>query len=649
MSRLGSNPNMSSELFESKMLPDVEEPKPEQGGYIDLMGDNQHKIYMHRAQLEIYNWQARTTFICAARGFGKTSLLGVWEGKCFLGLPRQMGGFVGASAKQIYTRTMPNVLKVLNQLGFEEGQFYFRGQAPAKLRWPMPLAKPRVWENVIHFITGYCEIMLSMAVRGSGNGLNLATLKGDEVKYLPWQRVKEELMPTLRGDFMPASARKTEVKDAWGYGTRSAQNPFWLSQFWISDRGMINAQREWEKDARELETQSQAVNSLLIEMLSELRYLEKTNPRLAVQLAQSTEFLKKLHQLRGSSNAFFEYSSAENAALLGGEAWLRLQQRSLTDLQYRLTILGQPPGNAADGFYCNYSDELNTYESADCEGLIKDKYSRVAKSRALDVQKWPTDVEYETLDMDELERDSNTCLLDLDVDYDSPLCIAIDAGAKTNFLLVAQCRTHQGKPAIMLLKEFWVQTPIRLMGLVKKFAIYYEPYLRRNRRKQGGAQVIFYYTPTVKQGGATPYAVEKDSEESRFDKVVIRELESYGFSVCAAEFPVWRHERKYQLINDMFAFTQSPAIFICRDPERTDNLQAAIANCAIVPGTFRKDKHLEKYASESGVAGNVLHRTDITDAFDDLLIGIKVGAENNKKIGGGLRGRYSNLAGIMWR
>ena len=223
------------------MLPDVEEPKPDQGGYVDLLGDGKHTIYLHRAQLEVYNWQSRVIYLCAARGFGKTSLLAVWLIKCALGLYRQMGGFVGASAKQIYTRTMPNVLKVLNTLGFVEGQFYFRGQPPAKLRWPSPLAKPRVWENVISFCTGYCEILLSMAVRGSGNGLNLASIKGDETKYLPWNRVKEELLPTLRGDFLPPSARKTEVKQ-WGYGTDPKMNPFWLSQFWISDRGLTNAQ-----------------------------------------------------------------------------------------------------------------------------------------------------------------------------------------------------------------------------------------------------------------------------------------------------------------------------------------------------------------------------------------------------------------------
>ena len=234
------------------MLPDVEEQKPDEGADIDLAGDGVHKIYLHRGQLDMYNWQARTTYVRAARGFGKTSYIGLHMMKVVLGLRRQMGGFVGASAKQLYTRTMPNALKVVNTLGFEK--FYFLGQAPAKLRWEVPLAKPRVWENCVHFSNGFVWQMLSMAVRGSANGLNLAALVGDETKYLPWQRVKEEVMPTLRGDFMPASARKTEQKNAWGYGTLGVQNPFWLSSLWVSDAGLTQAQCLWEQDGRDQET-----------------------------------------------------------------------------------------------------------------------------------------------------------------------------------------------------------------------------------------------------------------------------------------------------------------------------------------------------------------------------------------------------------
>lgn len=262
MSRIGTNPNISSDQLEAKCLPDVEDVQPEEGGTLDLTGDGVHKIYLHRGQLDIYNFGSRSTKVRAARGFGKTSYIGVHMMKVVFGLRRQMGGFVGASAKQLFTRTMPNALKVVNQLGFE--QFYFLGQAPAKLRWEMPLAKPRSWENCVHFQNGFVWQMLSMAVKGSANGLNLAAIIGDETKYLPWQNVKEEVLPTLRGDFMPPAARKVEQK-RWGYGTDPKMNPYWLSQLWVSDAGLTQKQCEWEKE-EQYETKD--INEQIAEMLS---------------------------------------------------------------------------------------------------------------------------------------------------------------------------------------------------------------------------------------------------------------------------------------------------------------------------------------------------------------------------------------------
>jgi hypothetical protein len=62
---------------------------------------------------------------------------------------------------------------------------------------------------------------------------------------------------------------------------------------------------------------------------------------------------------------------------------------------------------------------------------------------------------------------------------------------------------------------------------------------------------------------------------------------------------------------------------------------------------FRKDKSKEKLKAtdEDSLGGDPRTRTDITDAFDDLLIGVKyhfIGGIR-KKIGGGLRGRFQNL------
>ena len=450
---------------------------------------------------------------------------------------------------------------------------------------------------------------------------------------MPWQRVKEEVLPTLRGDFMPPDARKVE-QQRWGYGTNPKVNNHWLSQLWVSDAGLNARECLWEKEA---EFETHEVNDKIKEKMAELRYLERYHPKQAQQLAQNDNFLRELYALRTQSESFWRFSSIENAALLGGEAWIRQMKRELPDLLFRLQILGQPRGSAKDGFYCNFS-ELNTYVSDEIEDVVFDKYSTRIKGRALDGQRWPTDYESETLDWEQMLHDGEDCSLDLDLDYSEPLRIALDANADINCFVVGQTRIHQGRTAVMVMKEFFVQGEIRLRGLSKLFAQYYKPFLRR-----GCKEVIFYVASSVRQGANKAYALE-ESEQSRFDIVVADELTNYGFKVTRAEFTSWRHERKYQYINDCFSFVESPAVYINRESGRCDYLRAALENTAVVPGTFRKYKDTEKLKSEEGIGGDKRQRTTITDAFDDLLIGIKECAEGRTKIGGALRGRYSNVS-----
>lgn len=638
MSRIGSNPAVSSDHLEARMLPNVEDPErdpEEKGEYMDYQGDGQHKVYMSPWQKKVRNFGSRSTKVLAGRGTGKTALLTFNMADVTIGLPRMMGGFCGASAKQNYTRTMPNVLKLMNLLGFTEGVYYFLGQPPAKLRWPTPLAKPRVWENCVSFANGFVWQMISLAVKGSANGLNLSALMGDETKYMPWQRVKEEVLPTLRGDFLPPSVKKVEQK-RWGFGVDIKRNNHYLSQLWVSDAGLNNRECMWEKEA---EYETLDINDKIKEMMAEIRYLEKYHPKQAAELAQNDRFLRELYALRAQSETFWRFSSIENAALLGGEAWIRQMKRELPDLLFRLQILNQPRGNAKDGFYCNYS-ELNTYISDEVTDLVLDKYSTRIKGKALDGQRWPTEFETMSLDYDQLQHDGEDCSLDLDLDYQEPLRIALDANADINCFVVGQTRVFHGRAALLVMKEFFVQDEVRLRGLSKMFAQYYKPFLRR-----GCKDVIFYVASSIKQGASKAYALE-ESEQSRFDIVVADELTSYGFKVIRAEFASWRHERKYQYINDCFSGVESPAIYINREAGRCVYLRAALENTAVVPGTFRKYKETEKLRSEEGIGGDKRQRTTITDAFDDLILGIKECAETRKSIGGGLKGRYKNLAGI---
>ena len=613
--------------------PDIDEPEPERGGTIDLKGDGVHKVYLHRGQLDIYNFGSRSTKVRAARGFGKTSYLGVHMIKVVLGLYRQMGGFVGASAKQLYTRTMPNALKIVNQLGFE--QFYFIGQAPAKLRWAYPLAKPRSWENCVHFQNGFVWQMLSMAVRGGANGLNLAALVGDEAKYLPWKRVKEEVLPTLRGDFMPAAARKTEQK-RWGYGTDPKINPYWLSQLWVSDAGLTQRQCEWEKEDQ---YETRDINRQIAEMLAELKYLEKKCPKMAVQLAQNEVFLKKLNLLRSQSETFWNFSSVENAAMLGGEPWIRQMKRELPDLMFNIQILGKKKGAAKDGYYANWDIDIHGYQSPDCFSFLADKTMVKRKGKALDAQNWPTDYETESIDIAEAQRMGEDCSLDLDVDYTQPLCMAVDCNANLNCAVIGQTRQFEGRDSLLVLKSMFVQNERKLRSLCADLSQYYRSHLRRN------GEIIFYYTFTIKQGGSTAYAVE-GAAEFRFDRVVVQELQASGWRVTDIEIPVIRD--KYQVINDILSGKTGPFLRVNTEAGRNEYLITAIENAGLIPGTFKKDKTREKLKAtdEESLGGDPRTRTDITDALDDLLLGVKFRDAAHPKIGGALRSKFKHLANI---
>ena len=637
MSRLGTNPNTSSDQLEAKMMPDVEEPQPVEGGTVDLLGDGVHKIYMHRGQLDVYNFGSRHTKLRCARGWGKTIYLSFYNMKCVQGLRRMIGLFIGASAKQLYTRTMPNMLKGFNQMGFPEGTFYFLGQAPAKLRWEYPIAKPRVWENCVHMQNGAVIMAASMAVKGSCNGINAAWLCGDETKYLPWARVKEEAYPTLRGDFMPASARKVEQK-RWGYGTDPKVNNYYCSTCFVSDAGLTQSQCTWEKE-EQYETKD--INSQIAQMLAELKYLEKHNPKMAIQLAQNEMFLKQLHLLRMQSETFWNFSSLENAAILGGEAWVRQMKRELPDLLFRIQILGQKKGAAKDGFYSNFDIDLHGYTCDDVStyDLMADRFTHKVKGKALDVQNWPTQYETESLDLEQCQSAADNCSLDTDVDYTEPLRVAIDANANLNGIVIGQTRQYEGRQSLMVLKSMFVMNERKLRALCRDFTDYYRPHLIRN------GEIIFYFTATIKQGASTAYAVE-GVEDNRFDKVVVRELTQMGWKVTPVDMgSAMFHSDKYQYINDVLAFQQSPALRINREAGRNDYLITAIENAGLVPGTFRKDKSREKLKAtdEESLGGDPRTRTDITDALDDLIIGVRFHGEGRPKIGGRLRGRFQNL------
>ena len=584
--RLGLSANDNANMV-SRLMPFVTEEQHE-----DKLKRNE--IYLNPAQRLAYNFGARSTFVRAGRGVGKsTGFLAPRLYQCALTIPRSEGIFLGNSIKQLYTKTLPQVITGLEQVfGLKEGYHFVRGRAPKNLGYKMPIKVPRVWENVIHWYNGSCTYAISMAIKASSNGFNSAYIIADETRYLqPWKKVVEEVLPTLRGG----------MYDHPGWDEKL--NPYYLSQMWVSDAAITVKQAEWEKN---IDTQTEEINEQIAEMLAELKVLP--------ELASNEYFLRKLNSLRAQSRVFFNFSSLENVAILG-ERFIRELKRDMPEMMFNIQILGMRKGVARDGYYANFDSDVHGYIPGedDQTNAVYNKYTKKFVHTHYDggIKK---KVEYETVDLDETSKIKD-CSLDTDVLPSEPLRIAFDYNANISTVCTGQTYKMDGTESLVVLSSMFVKNERKLRALCGDWSRYYEPQRRRNNN------VIFYYDATAKQGGA--YALE-NAKDTQYHNIVKEELEKRGWKVTMVFMgSPMGHAQKFQFINDVLTGRQKP--FLRINKENNEYLIVAMENCRVVMSSQgpKKDKSLEKRKSEEGEAGPMETRTDITDALDTLLIGVR--------------------------
>ena len=570
-----------------RMLPLVQEAVGDKGT---------NYMYLNRAQLLAYNFGARDTKVRAGRGVGKsTGFLSLRIINCWNTIPRSEGIFLGNSVKQLYTKTMPQVITGIEKFGWKEGIHFFRGQAPKKLissgAFKMPIKKPRVWENVIHVYNGAVTYLVSMAIKASANGFNAAWICADETRYLPWRKVQEEVMPTLRGD--------TYDHPGW----RRNENPYYLSQMWVSDAAITMAQSEWEKAE---DDQTLEINEQIAEMMAELN--------VCPELGQAKAFIDKLNRLRCQSRVFYNFSSLENVDILG-EKYFADRKREMPELMFNIQILGHKKGVAKDGYYASFNHETHTYMPSDLAAtdVIYSNFSK--KFVGIDTSGgYSRRFEYEAPDLGATSK-IRDCSLDMDVLPSEPLRIAFDLNANINTVVTGQTYKRDGIDSLNILSSMFTKNERKLRALCGDWARYYEPQRLRN------PNVILYYDSTAKQGGA--YALE-EAEDTRFYNVVKKELERRKWVVTLVPMgSPMSHPQKYQFVNDVLSGAQRP--FLRLNRENNEYLIVAIENCRVKMSSRGpiKDKGQEKLKSEDGIGGKLETRTDITDALDTLIIGVR--------------------------
>ncbi|MBP5714797.1 MAG: hypothetical protein J6X07_08890 [Prevotella sp.] len=645
-------------------------------------------VYMNRMQMLIFYAMAKDLWVEAARRFGKTDgVIGprIWAAAD--SQPQGAGGFLGASRKQLFSRTVPGVIAAIERFyGMKEGTHFGWGKPPKGT--PPCIIRPKSYENCLWFANGHLIHTLSLATLGSANGMTLNELFGDECKFLPKKKIDEEVMPALSGMVHPLGDRRF-----------SEENPYYKSTCFVSDAslsnrgnwlgkgeekmqdvvndggpcdGMTYQQIKDELDAyagrviffnellrsakksghrvqvvsadtkerilalaaaverregqfriipRQYGVDTKGTIDTLLsyklieqadaELLYDYKYLITHDEQMEMfAIRNSKKYQKHINDLRCAAFYYIRASSLDNIDILG-EDYIRRMKRDLPPLVFAISILNIRPKKSGEGFYCNFDPDIHTYIDDDCPA-VNDSYKIKQGKQIVGGTAYGT--EYESPDFDYLSNIKD-CTLDGDLRDDLDLEVALDYNNLINWICIGQLYKRGGVETLNVINSMFVKNGGMIQDLIRDFDRYYTPHKKKNRK------INYYYSHTAK------FKLHGISMDDIKD-TVIKELRKYGWEVNPIDMgQAPGHMQKYKDINEAFAGFGYPAIAF--NKQNNEPLTAAVEQCDVKlsygrnGSTFSKQKGGEKLSVDAQDATPEELRTDGTDAFDELYMGVK--------------------------
>ncbi len=324
-------------------------------------------------------------------------------------------------------------------------------------------------------------------------------------------------------------------------------------------------------------------------------YLLKQQPRTDWNLRQLRTLSLRLAQFRSVAVYYREVSTIENVELLGAK-YIAQQKRDLPPLVFATSIMCVRPGKLKNGFYPSLRESVHFYSAFDNSYLLN-------------------------LDYNFNKAQEAGCLQDADVDLYKPISVAFDYNANINWLVAGQ----QSGIKALVLKSFYVKYQRKLRELVDDFCNYYRHHHTR--------EVVYYFNNTAL---GSNYAVSDED----FASVICSQFDKNNWTVHRVHMgnPLKHHE-KYNIIDQAFK-GQKYLLPMLNEPNN-EALKLALEQTGVKvgPNGFQKDKSGEKLAETE--EDLLEHRTDGTDAFDDLMLGMFFYPQGNQH-----HGKTSNSAAV---
>ena len=529
-------------------------------------GSNTKPIYFNAVQQKVMFIAANKTTIVGGRRIGKShGIAAPWLQRNFQRMPRSSGAVVGSSYQQLLTRTLPGTITALEKIGFVRNKHFFIGRRPPKSAgFVEPYISPESWDYVISFYNGSILHLISQDREGTSNSFTLDYLLIDEAKLANFEKLKSETFPANGG-----------------YRGYFGNCPWHHSMLIISDmpttkKGswFLNYKDECDNELIE------CIEGLVYEiwkMENKVLDFKKAGTEVPAYLKS---YIRKLHktlsEFRAVASYYEEFSSIENLQVLG-ENYIKQMKRDLPPLVFQTSILCKRIGALTDGFYSALKESVHYYTNFNNSFL-------------------------DSLDYDFAKAQSAGSLQDGDLMTNEPVCIAMDYNANINWLVAGQQMGNR----MNVIKSFFVKYERKLEELVDDFCEYYQ-------HKQL-KEVVYYYDTTAL---GSNYAVNSDD----FAMVVINRFRRCGWNVVPVMIgnPL-PHKEKHLLINRALKGQGGLIPYFNKSNNEALLLAMEQTGIRLRDGGFKKEKGGEKYKESE--EDKLEHRTDGTDAFDTLFMGM---------------------------
>lgn len=434
------------------------------------------------------------------------------------------------------------------------------------MNFKLPAVEPVSWDQVIHVYNGTLIYLLSQDVKFSANSITTDWGKIDEGRSINKEKLYEEVLPTLSG-----TDPRFENCHKWKGFTIVSDMPTSKEGQWVLDL-------EKQMD-QELITAIEATVAEINYLKDRYQHMPEWPASALRELARQRE---ELFFLRKNAFMYKEFDTIENLEIVGVD-YIRKMKRDLPPVIFYTSIGNKRIRKLTDGFYPNLEASVHYYDA--------DNVTYIDNLRT----------EKGTLDLDKIAQDN--CLKDGDIDPSVPLAIAFDYNANINWVITGQ----RVEPEMRVLSSKYVKFNRKLRELCREWCDYYSYIVNRN--------VIYYYNSTALDGA---YA---DEDSQPFWEIVIEELDKRGWNVESVYIgQPWKHSVKHQAIDD--ALKGNKHLFPRFNRANNPSLLPAMEMAGVRQGRtgFEKDKAGEKLGETEDDPLEL--RTDGTDAFDDLFIGL---------------------------